>query len=426
MQLFSPKGFERTFGRLPGQAEARAIGVFGVIAGIIMCGLSLYYGFRGETFMGRPLGTDFVEFYTAGKVLNEHDPVRIYDLPFLVQLEYKILPSMPHDQMAMYGNAPYVALLFRPLARLPYVWAYCVWLIFSMAVYLLGLWLLFRDLLPAGARGAAFLLAVSSPMYILETWIGGQVSILGFLAMVVFVLCMRGGRGFLAGLALGCAIYKPSLVAIPTAMLVFGAYWRALAGFVSGTALMGLLSVATVGVQGCLRWLDMLKVFRYLAITEPNLLRTNKYVDLNSFFSMLLGGGSVPRIVATVIGGAAFLYLAWVWWRSRNAPNDARLGLWAATISWAMIINVYVPVYDTIVLVPAIALVANLVVERSETDRWFFRFWLVLLYLIPWLTQSAAEFLRLQLFTILLAGFGYWVLTLRQHKPSGLPVLIDS
>ena len=52
--------------------------------------------------MGRPLGTDFVEFYAAGTVLNEFEPIRIYDLPFLVQIEYKAVPSMPKDQMAMY------------------------------------------------------------------------------------------------------------------------------------------------------------------------------------------------------------------------------------------------------------------------------------------------------------------------------------
>jgi hypothetical protein len=34
------------------------------------------------------------------------------------------------------------------------------------------------------------------------------------------------------------------------------------------------------------------------------------------------------------------------------------------------------------------------------------------LWLAPWLTQPAANYLRLQILTVVLAGFGYWVLTL--------------
>jgi hypothetical protein len=133
-----------------------------------------------------------------------------------------------------------------------------------------------------------------------------------------------------------------------------------------------------------------------------------KYLDLNSFFALLMGNGSVPRAIATVMGAIALLYLAWMWWRSRSGPMDARLYLWSATIAWALIINVYVPVYDTIILVPALALAAHL---TAKQDRRMYQLWMLLFYVIPWLTQSFAEFLHVQLFTILLAAFGYWMLS---------------
>jgi hypothetical protein len=38
--------------------------------------------------------------------------------------------------------------------------------------------------------------------------------------------------------------------------------------------------------------------------------------------------------------------------------------------------------------------------------------WLVILWLVPWLTQSWADYLRLQILTVVLAGFGYWALKL--------------
>ena len=38
--------------------------------------------------MGRPLGGDFVEFYTVGKILNNYAPARIYDLALAVRLQH--------------------------------------------------------------------------------------------------------------------------------------------------------------------------------------------------------------------------------------------------------------------------------------------------------------------------------------------------
>ena len=67
MEKSIPARIERIIGPLPGQREARAFSVFALIAGLIACALSLYYGFRGETFMGRPMGSDFVQFYAAGQ-----------------------------------------------------------------------------------------------------------------------------------------------------------------------------------------------------------------------------------------------------------------------------------------------------------------------------------------------------------------------
>jgi hypothetical protein len=42
--------------------------------------------------------------------------------------------------------------------------------------------------------------------------------------------------------------------------------------------------------------------------------------------------------------------------------------------------------------------------------------WILALYLVPWLTQSFAEFLHLQLMTIVLAAFGVWLME-RAGKP---------
>ena len=424
MERSIPETIERLIGPLPGQREARAFSTFALIGGLVACGLSLYYGFRGETFMGRPMGSDFVQFYTAGKLLNQHQAAVIYDIPAFTRLQHQVVPETSPTQMLVFGYPPVVSALFRPFALLPYRWAYCMWLIFSLTIYAAGLWLLFRRLLRESYRRTAFLLALSAPMYTLETWIGGQLSVIGFFAVVLFLCCFEKRWPLLAGLALGVATYKPSLVAIPAAVMLLGGCWRMLAGLSVSSALIILGSIATAGVNGFWLWILRLRVFSAYAISNEPILRRTKYVDLNSFFTLLLGASSVERTIATLATSLAFLILAWNWWQSRRQEShEAQRYLWAATLTWTLLINIYVPVYDTIILVPAAALVARSLADRGYREQMSLQVWLIILWLVPWLTQSWADYLRVQVLTLVLAGFGYWALQLaRAASPSQLAV----
>ena len=57
-------------------------------------------------------------------------------------------------------------------------------------------------------------------------------------------------------------------------------------------------------------------------------------------------------------------------------------------------INIYAPVYDTILLVPAAALVARSLCGRSKREQAALQLWLIALWLVPWLTQSWADYLQ--------------------------------
>ena len=406
---------ERFIGPLPGHREARAFGVCGIGAALLACGLSLYFGFRNEAFLGRPLGGDFVQFYAAARLLNQHEPTKIFDGPYFSAVQHEILPTMPATQWLIFGNPPCIPALFRPLALLPYKAAYCVWLAMSAGLYLAGLMILLNGRWDATRRRTAYLLALSTPMFTLETWVGGQVSIFGFFLFAVCVKCFEREKYFLAGLALGLTAYKPSLLVIPAVMFLAGRFWRLLAGAAIGASVVVTACFAAAGVEGMRLWLLTLKVFQYMATEDQSILRRTKYVDLNSFLVVLFGLNAVTKVVAFVIVAAALLVLAWMWFRSRSAS----MLLWAGTIAAMLVLNVYVPVYDTIVLIPALLLVAsNLTSEKRSRE---FQIWMLLFAVIPWLTQSAADFARLQLITIVIAGFSFWtlqqpnVLTLRRR-----------
>jgi hypothetical protein len=213
--------------------------------------------------------------------------------------------------------------------------------------------------------------------FLMESWIGGQISVLGFIAVTLFVFCRARNHRFFAGLALALALFKPTLIATPVLMLFCGRRWRMLGGVVTGAAA----------------------------------LRRNKYVDVGSFFHLLLGNAStLTQVLAAVAALAALAILAMAWWQSSSWSAASRDLLWAATLVGALVSNMYRPIYDTILVGPAVARAAGVMLRCAGNEREVFGGWLVLLYIVPWLTQLFAEFLRFQPLTLILAGFAWWAL----------------
>ncbi|HTW63727.1 MAG TPA: glycosyltransferase family 87 protein [Bryobacteraceae bacterium] len=397
-------------GPMPGRREAQAIAWMALAAGIILSTVSLVLGFHGLPFMGRPLGGDFVEFYTIGKILNTAAPARIYDLDLAVKLQHEILPAMSPTQMLVFGQAPYIAWLFRPFALLPYFWAYAAWLGFSAAAYLLGLRILFRALrLPREDRRTGYLLALSWAPFLFETWIGGQMAAVVFLIFALFFWCLENERPLLAGLALSLCLFKPTLVALPALMLLAGRRWRVAGGLAAGGAALGLASLATIGWEGIRAWRNILGFNAQVAAAAGDAWHRSKYVDLAAFLHLLLGNNqSITAILFVAASLAAVGSLGWAWWRS---GGSARNELWAATLCFTLVVNAYTPIYDTVLAVIAMAFLATrLQNDPAASDREKFTIWLLLLYLVPWITQSFAQFLHLQLITLVLACFGFWAL----------------
>ena len=389
---------------------------------VLVCGWSILRGFHGQTFLGRPLGGDFVQFYVAGKILNQYAAWRIYDLQLAVGLQHSTVATMAQTQMLVFGHAPYVAVLFRPFALLPYGWAYVAWLAFSAALYVGGLALLFRATrLTPSDRTTGYLLAASFMPVLFETWIGGQLSVVVFLAWALFFYCRSKDLGFLAGMALALAVFKPTLILLPAAMLLCGKRWRILAGLATGATAMGLLSFEVVGWQGCRAWVDTLLFDSRFAKDAVEVSHLAKSVDVNTFVHLLLGGA--PRLATVVFllafaAGLAALALSWWRWSRQSRTNrPSEDALWAATLCGTLVLSPYAPIYDAIVMVAAVALLAGSI--EAQEDRQALAGWLLLLYMTAWITQSFAEFLHLQLYTLVLAGFGVWGLELAYRSCKG-------
>ncbi|HEX5228679.1 MAG TPA: glycosyltransferase family 87 protein [Bryobacteraceae bacterium] len=381
-----------------------------LVAGIVLCGVSVKLGFDGKSFLGRPLGGDFVEFYTVGNLLNHYAPERVYDLRLAASLQHATLPTMPETQMLVFAHTPFIATLFQPFALLSYTWAYVAWLAFSAGLYALALALLFRTLgFGPLDRKTGFLLAFSATPFLFETWIGGQMSVVVFFIWVLFFYCLENKRPILGGFVFSLCLFKPTLVAVPVLMLILGRRWRVVAGFAAGAAAMALLSLQTVGLAGCRAWIGTLAMNGNTAAKAGEAWHLAKYLDILAFSHLVLAHWPLAADIAAVaISLIALAFLGSAWWRSD--PAQANRLLWAATLCFVLVFNAYTPIYDAILLVLAVVLAASV---RQISPGW-----LLALYLLPWVSQSFAELLHVQALTLALAAFGFAML-----GKAGFPLL---
>lgn len=377
----------------------------------------------GQTAFGPALGADFAGFYTAGRILNTLPAERLYDLPLQNRMYHDLLPSVPADEQLIFAHAPFFALLLRPLAHLPYAWAYLGWLALTLALYLTGFFLLWSTRDPAAENDCLtlLLLFLAFEPFLVECAVGGQASAFGFVLMSAAMANLRRGRPIAAGLALAGCLYKTSLLFLLLPMLVVGRKGRILLGFLIGSGALVAISVLALGWPCTRAYLNLLAGYAQKTTGSSAIFRLHKYVDIISFFRLLIPGQAlVARRAAAAVAAIALPVLAAAWWRLGGRNRELERLVWASTLSWTMVFNLYAPAYDTLIILPGVMETADRLSASGrfapgQTERGF-RFLLLLLFVVPWVTQPIALLARVQLFTLVLLALGSYQLRLAWRK----------
>lgn len=376
--------------------------------------ISFVTNVRGRTIFGPYLGADFGAFYIAGRIFNTRQPDRIYDPALHNRVYQEQFPDAPAENGLPYVNAPFFILPFTVLARLPYSWAYIVWLALSLVLYSAGFVLLWRTLegIPRDAWLMVLLLSLSFMPFLVECLAGGQTSAVGFFCLALAITSERRGNYILSGLALSLCTYKPTLLVLILPMLLITRRYLTVLGFVAGCGVLALISVLTVGWEGCLGYINNLLYFANASTSTASGMRSWKYVDINSFFRPFLE--NVPSL-RWKLTGAVFLivlpFLIRLWWKSdRKQPDDQNL-TWALTLIWTLVLNVYLGIYDTTLVVLSVLLLTDVFYRWANNHSPLtpaYKLILLLLYFIPWITQPVARLSGIQLYTLVLAFFGIY------------------
>jgi hypothetical protein len=391
---------------------ARFVSAVSLVMACALAVLVFVKGPSGNPAPGPRLGGDFAQFYAVGLIQNEQGIQRLYDLPLQDIVLHRAVRAMPADEHLPYVYPPFIAPLFRPFARLPYAWAFTLWLAVSGALYALsiGVMLSASKWIPAHDRATIWWLALSFEPFVVECWLAGQISALGCLAISLALWCDRREEPVAAGLAVSILLYKPSLLFLIVPLLLLGRRWRTLAGFGAGTAALAAVSAGVAGLSRCLEFGRLLTIYARLGASGITGFRLTKYVDLTAFLQLLGLERASARFLALIVAVPPLATLAAVWLRASRARIRGRDLAWAAALCWSPVLNIYSPIYDTILAVPGLVLGASALRERSP-QGWplMFRALLALLYVTGALSPWLADGLRFQPLTVGLAAMATYL-----------------
>lgn len=280
------------------------------------------------------LGTDFLSFWSAGRMLLAQE--NVYDLAAHVAAQRAFFA--PEGSYTAFFYPPPFLLLCYPLGFLPYFPALAVWLLATGGAYLAAVrpWLRRARV----ARPALLLFAAFPPVLIAVTH--GQTSFL-VAALLGFGALLVRERPIMAGICFGLATIKPQFGLLVPLVLLLTGEWRVIAAATVTALLLGLAATAAFGAAVWSDWLAVSGAAQ-AAMTEGAV----GFAKMQSPFAaaMLLGA---PPAAAYALQGAVSLTVAaalcWAAWRKRYS-----LALGAAMLAGAPLATPFVLDYDMVLL----------------------------------------------------------------------------
>jgi hypothetical protein len=253
---------------------------------------------QGIDPFGKPIGPDFISFWTASRFALSGHPGFAYQPNLHEAAEVALFPSAIPTYAAFF-YPPTFLLLCLPLALLPYLAALALWL----GAGLLGLTLCLRRILP---QPWAILPMLAFPGVLLNFGHGQN----GFVTACCFgwSMVLRRKYPFVAGLCLGLLVIKPHLlVAAPVALLA-GRHWRMIAGGITSGLGLALLSWLVLGREAWEGFVQLSPLAR--ATLEQGLVEPWKMQSVFTTIRLAHGSVALSYAAQSVIAVAVLFLLA--------------------------------------------------------------------------------------------------------------------
>jgi alpha-1,2-mannosyltransferase len=355
-------------------------------------------------------GIDFLQFYTAGRIVAQDGTERLYDWNAFVGVLHQAVPAAG-DVLFVSVYPPQLAALFAPLGRLSYVTALIVWTIASVLLYAVCVRAMARRLPEVRRARLGWPVLALAFVPFQQLLLHGQIGMLVLVCVAAGWLALRSGRWWAVGVALGSLCFKPTFLIAAVVAAAASRNVRLAAGVATGIAVQ-VAAVTLLFGPGV--WRDYRDTVLVL-LQSPEAFEPKPWQmhNLKGFWRLLLGESRVVMWLWLACVPPVLLAVDFVWRRTGSA--DVRF---ATVIIATVLLNPHLYVYDLIVLSVVFAALSRWLLDAPRARATEFRVLLHLLWWVP-LVGPFAMLTHVQLTPIVLTAL-LWQLVC-SVRASGVP-----
>jgi hypothetical protein len=317
-------------------------------ASLLQSGYFAHWWIFDEKGLGIP--TDFVNVWSAGRLVLDGHPALAYDWDIQKQVQVAVLGQSYEGNFAWHYPPPFL-FVAALLAYFPYGVAYFGWAAVSLVPYLAVV----RAIV---GRSFGLLLAAGFPVVFTNALVGQN----GFLtaSLIGGTLYLMPTRPVLSGICLGLLSYKPQYGLLFPLVLIAASQWRVFftAGIVA--VLIALLSWLAFGSESWQAFFHWMPMFSQAFLTEGRA----PWGKMQSIFALVRYFGGTEQlawIFQWIMSGAVAVLLA-LMWRSRSVSYPLKA---ASLAAGALLITPYLFLYDLMVLAIAVAFLVRVGLDHG-------------------------------------------------------------
>ncbi|HWU26340.1 MAG TPA: glycosyltransferase family 87 protein [Rhizomicrobium sp.] len=323
-----------------------ALSIFNV--SMLQTGLISHWWIFDENGLGIP--TDFVNVWSAGRLVLEGHPALAYDWDIQKQVQLAVLGQSYDGNFAWHYPPPFL-FVASLLAHFPYGVAYFGWAAVSFVPYLAVM----RAIVGCSF---GFLLAAAFPVVLTNALVGQN----GFLtaSLIGGTLYLMPTRPVLSGICLGLLSYKPQYGLLFPLVLIAASQWKVFFTAGSVALVLACLSWLAFGIESWQAFFHWMPMFSQAFLTEGRA----PWGKMQSIFALVRYFGGTEQLAwlfQWIMSGAVAIVLAMMW-RSRKLSYPLKA---ASLAAGALLITPYLFLYDLMVLAIAVAFLVRVGLEEG-------------------------------------------------------------
>ena len=207
-------------------------------------------------------GTDFIAFYTAGRVAQEKGVDNVYNIAYQQNLQESLLGfSIANNQPLLYNHIPFLIPLLALIMQNSYTASFFLWFLLQIMLYGISFYILFQLLPKVWTKETKLKLIIGGLLFFptFSSLLIGQDTPFLFLGVSLFVYGILNKNDFLAGAGLALTTVRPHL-SLVLALPLFFKNRRVFGYFLGISSLLAFFSIAILGIEGTKEFLRILTI----------------------------------------------------------------------------------------------------------------------------------------------------------------------